>query len=405
MHGISEIHGAAAAGQALDVAFGREDEHVRGQHVVAQALHKLLTVGLRPVLERLADPFELLVQLVDMSLSFLVPPVSGDAVLGQPVHLPGTDLHFQRFALRPHDRRMKGAVHVVLGVGDVIVELPGDGLPQRVDDAEDGVAGRHVIHDHAQGQEVVKLFHRQFLAVHLLEDAVKMFGPTLDVSFDAYGPEPFAQNFHGLVDDGLALRQALFHAPLDVVIHGRIIILEGKILERALDLIDAKPVRQRRIDLQRFLGDALLLVAAQGAEAAHVVRAVSQLDEDDADVLGHDKKHLAQVFRLIILERLERQLAQFGDAVHEHFHGRSKTVFHLVGGHGRVFKHVVQQAGLQRWQIHAHVGEDGRDVNGMNDVRLAGGAHLIAVCLRGKHQRLAKLFEVVMRQVARRLAP
>ena len=164
-------------------------------------------------------------------------------------------------------------------------------------------------------------------------------------------------------------------------------------------------MRQRRIDLQRFLGDALLLVAAQGAEAAHVVRAVSQLDEDDADVLGHDKKHLAQVFRLIILERLERQLAQFGDAVHEHFHGRSKTVFHLVGGHGRVFKHVVQQAGLQRWQIHAHVGEDGRDVNGMNDVRLAGGAHLIAVCLRGKHQRLAKLFEVVMRQVARRLAP
>ena len=48
----------------------------------------------------------------------------------------------------------------------------------------------------------------------------------------------------------------------------------------------------------RLEGDALLFVRAEGPERAHVVEPVAELDEDDADVLGHGEEHLAQVLRL-----------------------------------------------------------------------------------------------------------
>ena len=62
----------------------------------------------------------------------------------------------------------------------VVVELPRDRNPQGVDDAQHGIAGGHVLHQDADGQDVVQLVHGELLALHLLVDAVIMLGPAVN---------------------------------------------------------------------------------------------------------------------------------------------------------------------------------------------------------------------------------
>ena len=63
------------------------------------------------------------------ALGFLVPPVRGDTVFGGVVHVVGTDLHLQRFALRAYHRGVQRLVHPEPRLGDVILEPAGHGLP------------------------------------------------------------------------------------------------------------------------------------------------------------------------------------------------------------------------------------------------------------------------------------
>ena len=53
-------------------------------------------------------------------------------------------------------------------------------------------------------------------------------------------------------------------------------VREGKVFELGLDLRDAEPVGERRVDVEGLLGDALLLVRRKGLEGAHIVQAGRQ---------------------------------------------------------------------------------------------------------------------------------
>ncbi len=58
------------------------------------------------------------------------------------------------------------------------------------------------------------------------------------------------------------------------------------------------------------------LSARQCVERAHVVQPVGELDDDDADVLGHGQEHLAHVLGLLLLHGLGLpNLAELRDAV------------------------------------------------------------------------------------------
>ena len=85
--------------------------------------------------------------------------------------------------------------------------------------------------------------------------------------------------------------------------------LEGEVLELPLHLPDPEPLGERRVDLHRLAGDALLLLRRQAVQRAHVVEPVGELDEDDPDVLGHRQQHLADVLGLLLLVAVGAELA------------------------------------------------------------------------------------------------
>ena len=101
------------------------------------------------------------------------------------VHRVGPDLDLERLAVERDDRRVQRLVEVVLGDGDVVVELARDRAPQRVHDAERRVAVADLVDEQADGVDVVDLAELRALALHLLPDAVDVLRAALQLGLDA----------------------------------------------------------------------------------------------------------------------------------------------------------------------------------------------------------------------------
>ena len=113
-------------------------------------------------------------------------------------------------------------------------------------------------------------------------------------------------------------------------------------------------MRDRRVDLERLARDRLLLVRRQARQRAHVVQAVGELDDDDADVLGHRHEHLAQVLDLRVFLRLVGDARQLGDAVDELRDLGAEFLGDLFARDDRVLDHVVEEGGGDRRAVHLH---------------------------------------------------
>ena len=183
---VREVERGRAGRQVLDVAARREDEDLVLEDVELDPLDELGRVGdLALPVHELAQPGELGVVLAIGPAAFLVAPVSGDADLADLVHRVGPDLDLERLAFADDDRRMQALVEVVLRDRDVVVELAGDRPPDRVDDAERGVAVLDLLDEAADRVDVVDLLEPGALALHLLVDAVDVLRSTPELGVDA----------------------------------------------------------------------------------------------------------------------------------------------------------------------------------------------------------------------------
>ena len=128
-----------------------------------------------------------------------------------------------------------------------------------------------------------------------------------------------------------------------------------------------------------FLRDCLLALGLEVLEGAHVVQAVSELDEDDAHVRDHGEQHLADVLRLAVFAVGELDLVDLGDALDDVGDLFAECCRDFFAGDGGVFDGVVEQTGGDGSGVKLHLGEDFGDLERMDDVGLAGGAHLSVV--------------------------
>ena len=386
--------GVAPAASDLTSPFGREDVDLLLGQLPAQVLGELarvVLVGL-PVEQRL-EPLELdvgRVAALPLALlrALLVAPVRGDAVLRCLVHVAGADLDLERPALGPDHGRVERLVHVELGHGDHVLEPPRQRLPQRVDHAHGAVAVLHGVDDHPHRREVVDLVELAVLAGHLRVDRVEVLGAARDLGVDAERLELLGQVAAGARDVALALLPLLVHQALDLLVLARVQRAEGEVLELPLDRVDAEPVGQGRVDLERLLGLLDLLLLGHRFQRAHVVEAVGQLDEDDPDVRGHRDHHLAVVLGLRLVARLERDAGELGDAVDEAADLLAERLADLVERRRRVLDRVVQEGGAQRLGVEPHAGADLGHADRVDDELLAGPAALVGVVLAGEDEGL-----------------
>ena len=401
--GVGEIDRRRTGAQAHNLAFRREHEHLGGREIHFQVLQELARI-LRLVLpvHHLAQPRQLLVQRVAaLAALLLVAPVRRHAILALPMHVLGADLDLQRTARRPDDRGVQALVHVELRHGDVIFETAGHRMPQRVHRAQSRVAVLHRLHDNAHGDEVVYLRKALALLRHLLVDGVEVLRAAHDLRLDVHLFHLVVQDGDDLVEIALALRAAFSHHAADLLELVRFQIVERQVLELPLDVVDAETVRDGRVNLQRLARLEDAAVFTQRAQRAHVVQAVGQLDDDDADVLAHGYEHLADGGGLLVGEAFHLDARDLRHALHQLCHLGIELRFHLVARHAGVLHGVVQQRCAQRFHIHAQVGQDDGHLHGMCHERLAAFAALALVRLACESEGLRQHGLVVLGQVHR----
>ena len=158
-------------------------------------------------------------------------------------------------------------------------------------------------------------------------------------------------------------------------------VFETQIFQLALDLGDTQPARERGVNVQRFLRHFDLALLGQEVERTHIVQTVCQLDDDDADVLGHGDEDLAEIFRFLFLAGLEHDLVQLGDAADQFEHFLAEFGADVVLRGGRVLDDVVQKGGGDGGAVQTQFDEDLRDRAGVDKIRLPRSALLAAVRL------------------------
>ncbi len=184
-----------------------------------------------------------------------------------------------------------------------------------MDAAERGVAVLHRRHDDADGDEVEDVVELEALDDHLLVDAPEVFAAAGDLGVDVQFGETLTHLGDRLGQVDVSFGRA--HAD-EVVEFGeplRVQRGERQILELLLQLLHPEPVRQRRVDVERLLGDALLLLERHRRDRAHVVQTVGELDDQDPEVLRHRDEHLAHRRRLLLLAAVEADPFELRDTV------------------------------------------------------------------------------------------
>ena len=162
--------------------------------------------------------------------------------------------------------------------------------------------------------------------------------------------------------------------------------LEREILELPLHLPDSEAFRERGIDLEGLARDPALLLRWQRGQRAHVVEAVGELDEDDADVLRHREEHFSDVLGLLLLVRERAELAELRHAIDKVRDLLAEAFLDVREAELGVFGNVVEERGLDRDRVEAELGEDLGRGDRVRDEGLARGADLAAVRLdRERH--------------------
>ncbi len=331
--------------------------------------------------------------------------MGGNAVFRVLMHLGGADLHLQRLAIVPDHRRVQGLVEIVLRRGNVIIELPRDGSPARVDEPESRIARADVGDDQTNGPHVAHELERLALFLHLLVDGIDVLGAPANLQLDIVLLKQHLQALNNGFYLCFAIRAALCQLPGDFLIFGRVDVTERQVFELPLDLPDTEPVRQWCENIQGLLGDALALRLGHVAERAHVVQAVCQLDQHHAHIVTHGEEGLAQGFRreigtapenlrlrlhlravaarygvrMLIVAGDARQVRELGNAVHERGHAISEVPPKVIQRDGGIFHRIVQQSGGEHLRRHAQLGQDLGHGKAVIDIWLAGDAGLAAM--------------------------
>ena len=129
------------------------------------------------------------------------------------------------------------------------------------------------------------------------------------------------------------------------------------------------------------------------------MEAIGQLDQDDADVIDHRQKHLAEVLGLPFLARREPNGADLGHPFHDMGDLGAEELADAVDGGQRVFDDVVQQAGGDGHRVELHVRQKVRNCQRMNKIRLTRVADLAPVLERREHVGPAEQLDVGVRAV------
>ncbi len=226
-----------------------------------------------------------------------------------------------------------------------------------------------------------------------------MLRAAFDLGVNAHLRNSLAHLTDDVLEELLALGSLLGDRADELVVRVRIGVAEAQVLELPLDLIDTETVRERRVDVAGLHRDLPLAIRILVLHGTHVVETVRELDEDNADVLGHREEHLAHVLRLLLFLRRIRDPAEFGNAVDQERHVLAEDLGNEFTGNRGILDRIVQERRDERVGVDFKLRQDLRSRDRVDDVRLAGLSLLRAVGLIRENEGAADPVRLVLVRV------
>ncbi|MNH05942.1 hypothetical protein D3C79_652940 [compost metagenome] len=238
-----------------------------------------------------------------------------------------------------------------------------------------------------------------FFQVHLEVDGIQVFFSPADAARNAGFVQSAFDLGENLLDHLLTVTASGFHHFFDYTVAVRVQRLKTQLFQLGLQVVNTQAMGQGAVDFQGFTRDTPTFVRTQRTQGTHIVRAVGQLDQHDADILHHRHDHLAEVFRLSFFFILELQLVELGYAFNQFSDALAEQLFHiLVGGRG-VFDDVMQQRCHQRLMVETHFRQNAGHGDRVSNVGLTAGACLSLVSITCNEVCLFEALNLLLRQV------
>ena len=172
-------------------------------------------------------------------------------------------------------------------------------------------------------------------------------------------------------------------------------VLERELLQLAVGLVEAEPVRDRRVDVERLGGDARRCFARS---TASIVRMLCSRSASLTRMTRTSRVIASSILRndsaCDLLARREAQLVELGQAVDEVGGRRAEALDQLGLGDAAILHRVVHQRGHDRLRVELPFGAQARDGDRVRDVGLARGAELAEVRFVGEAVGVAHASDV-----------
>ena len=371
---VGKIQRGRSLGQIDNIPLGREYvDTVLGRLETELLRHLAHVTGFVMPVQHLPQPGDLFLvgtgQLVGC-IRALVLPVGAHPEFRLLMHVESANLHLQYLALGPDDRGMQGAIAVLLGVGDVIVKLVGDVVPQTVHQAQGGIAVTDFRHQDAHGANIVDLGKTDALALHFSPDTVDMLGAPADLEGEPGVAQHLGKLLFHLGDELVPFHPLAIQQAGDLAVGISVQVAEGQVLQFPLELAYAQSMRQRRVDIEHFAGhrQPALLVVLDSAESAGSLR---QLDQGNAHIVHQGDQHFANI--VFLAQCLAQhgavagaaQLANRGhshNALEQRDHRLAELGLYLLRCQALLPQGAVQHSGYQAIATHLQFRQDDRDI-------------------------------------------
>ena len=123
------------------------------------------------------------------------------------------------------------------------------------------------------------------------------------------------------------------------------LVFERQVLQFLLHLIQSKPIGQGSIYIERFSCYLILFCRQLAAQCTHIVQTVTDLYENDADVIAHSEEEFFECLRLSRGLVAEYSSAYLSDSIHYLRNLRSENILDIFYGVVRILYHIVQKGG------------------------------------------------------------
>ena len=146
---------------------------------------------------------------------------------------------------------------------------------------------------------------------------------------------------------------------------------ETKIFKLLLEFLHAEAMSKWCIDVESFLRRAMLLPCGHCGNGPHVVKSISELDDEDAEILRHRHEHFANCGCLLCFFAIELDAIEFCDAVNNSSDVLTEFFLDIDQRCASVFHRIVQKRCSNCDVIKAKFGTDLGNCNRVRDIGLA----------------------------------